>query len=176
MAMGSRRTTPTWPVAAAVVSEAAEAPTKTPWLQSLDWYTSGAREARRPPKRMAEMGTPPGSSIISDQEGSWRAVTVKRELGCAAGPLPGDQGFPCQSVSPCGGVLVSPSHQGCPSGVMATLVKMVLCWMVAAALGLVSWPVPGATPNSPASGLMAQSRPSSPTCIQAMSSPTVQIL
>jgi hypothetical protein len=33
MAIGSRRTTPTLPVAAAVVSEATEAPTSTPWDQ-----------------------------------------------------------------------------------------------------------------------------------------------
>jgi hypothetical protein len=33
--------------------------------------------------------------------------------------------------------------------------------------------VPGATPKYPASGLMAQSRPSGPTRIHAMSSPTV---
>jgi hypothetical protein len=41
------------------------------------------------------------------------------------------------------------------------------------ALGLVSSPVPGATPKNPASGLMAYSWPSSPNFIQQMSSPTV---
>ena len=56
---------------------------------------------------------------------------------------------------------------------MATLVKMELPYSVATALGLVSAPVPGATPKNPASGLMAWSRPSSPNFIQAMSSPTV---
>ena len=34
--MGSRRTTPTAPVAAAVVSEAMMEPTNTPWAQSRD--------------------------------------------------------------------------------------------------------------------------------------------
>jgi hypothetical protein len=41
------------------------------------------------------------------------------------------------------------------------------------ALGLVWVFVPGATPKKPASGLMAQSRPSGPNFIQQMSSPTV---
>ena len=62
IAMGSRRTTPTAPVAAAVVSEAMMDPTNTPWAQSRDWYTRGAVLARRPPKTMAEMGTPWGFS------------------------------------------------------------------------------------------------------------------
>ena len=39
--------------------------------------------------------------------------------------------------------------------------------------GLVFIDVPGATPKKPASGLMAYSRPSGPTLIQAMSSPRV---
>jgi hypothetical protein len=34
IAIGSRRTTPTAPTAAAVVSEERVAPTKTPWFQS----------------------------------------------------------------------------------------------------------------------------------------------
>ena len=41
------------------------------------------------------------------------------------------------------------------------------------ALGLVSLPVPGATPKKPASGLMAYRRPSAPNFIQQMSSPMV---
>ena len=45
--------------------------------------------------------------------------------------------------------------------------------MVSIALGLVVWLVPGATPKKPNSGLTAHSRPSSPTRIQAMSSPRV---
>src|SRR3954470_18794074 len=40
-------------------------------------------------------------------------------------------------------------------------------------LGLVSCEVPGATPNAPASGLIAYRRPSLPGLIQAMSSPMV---
>ena len=45
--------------------------------------------------------------------------------------------------------------------------------MVVIALGLVCSLVPGATPKKPYSGLTAHSRPSSPTRIQAMSSPRV---
>ena len=61
-----------------------------------------------------------------------------------------------------------------PSSVRATLVKTELPFsMVSIALGLVFWLVPGATPKKPNSGLTAHSRPSSPTRIQAMSSPRV---
>src|SRR5580692_1661864 len=67
-----------------------------------------------------------------------------------------------------------PSHQTPPSGVSATLVKMVLLASVAMALGLVLALVPGATPKKPASGLMARSLPLASGLIQAMSSPTVQ--
>jgi hypothetical protein len=70
-------------------------------------------------------------------------------------------------------VAESPSHHTSPSSVAATLVKMLLPCSVRTALGLVSSPVPGATPKNPASGLMARSRPSSPNFIQAMSSPIV---
>ena len=42
------------------------------------------------------------------------------------------------------------------------------------AFGFVFMLVPGATPKKPYSGLIAQSRPSGPNFIQAMSSPTVQ--
>jgi hypothetical protein len=45
--------------------------------------------------------------------------------------------------------------------------------IVAMALGFVRQLVPGATPNSPYSGLVAYSRPSAPNRIQTMSSPKV---
>ena len=67
-----------------------------------------------------------------------------------------------------------PSHHTPPSGVRATLVKIVFRASVAIALGLVAFEVPGATPKKPASGLIARSRPSASGLIQAMSSPTVQ--
>ena len=48
-----------------------------------------------------------------------------------------------------------PSHQTSPSSVFAQLVKIVFSRIVAIAFGLVSSPVPGATPKKPASGLTA---------------------
>ena len=62
MAIGSRRTTPTAPTAAAVVSEESVAPMKVPWVQSRASVTSGMVVLRRPPKRIASIGTPRGSS------------------------------------------------------------------------------------------------------------------
>jgi hypothetical protein len=49
----------------------------------------------------------------------------------------------------------------------------VLRWIVRIAVGFVFMLVPGTTPKNPASGFTAQSRPSGPGRIQAMSSPTV---
>src|SRR5882672_3660472 len=66
----------------------------------------------------------------------------------------------------------SPSHHTSPSGVSATLVKIVFFLIEAMALGLVCSFVPGATPKKPASGLIAYRRPSAPYFSQAMSSPT----
>ena len=86
---------------------------------------------------------------------------------------PGVQSLPCQSIACAGGSPVSPSHQTSPSSVVAQLVKIELRSSVSIAFGLVSAPVPGATPKKPASGLTAYSRPSSPNFIQAMSSPIV---
>jgi len=82
---------------------------------------------------------------------------VKRELGCAAGPSPGFHGRPCQSASPAGADGVSPSHQGSPSGVIATFVKMVFERTMAVAFGFVLGLVLGATPKKPRSGLTARS-------------------
>src|ERR1700760_3046638 len=174
MANGSCRSSPTVPSAAAVFSEATLAPRNTPWSQSNDSVTSGTVEARRPPNRIAEIGTPAGSSHSGAMIGHWSAGVVNRAVGCAAGPgEPGVQSRPRQSVRWAGGSSVSPSHHTSPSSVSATLVKMLLAVKVATALALVFAPVPGATPKNPASGLIAYSRPSGPNRIQAMSSPTV---
>ncbi len=67
-----------------------------------------------------------------------------------------------------------PSHQTPPSGVSATLVKIVFFASAAIAFGFVFADVPGATPKKPASGLIARRRPFASGLIQAMSSPTVQ--
>src|SRR5277367_5497933 len=107
---------------------------------------------------MALIGTPVGSSHAGSIEGHCEAGAVKRAFGCAAlAPvalaISGVHFLPCQSRHSFGGSLVIPSHQTPPSGVNATLVKMVFLARVAIAFGFVSAEVPGATPKNPASGL-----------------------
>src|SRR4051812_32802913 len=136
--------------------------------------------ARRPPKINALIGTPSGDSHAGSMVGHCEAGAVKREFGCAAfAPVSfaicGVHLLPFQSMHSAGGWSVMPSHQTPPSGVRATLVKIVFFASVAIAFGLVFADVPGATPKNPASGLIARSRPSASGVIQAMSSPTVQI-
>src|SRR5205823_6879878 len=173
MAIGSRRTMPTLPVMAAVVSVLMAEPRKTPWVQSNASNTSGITLERREPKIRPEIGTPCGSSQFGDTDGHCCTGTVKRELGWAAGVVPDRHGWPCQSSRPAGGSGVSPSHHGSFDGVSATLVKMVLERTIRVALGFVFGLVLGATPKNPLSGLMARSWPCASTCIQAMSSPIV---
>src|ERR687886_2569433 len=85
MAIGSRRTTPTWPVAAAVVSLDSVAPMKTPCTQSRDSVTSGIVVLRRPPNRIAEIGTPFGSSYSGARIGHWLIGVQKRLFGWLEG-------------------------------------------------------------------------------------------
>src|SRR5690242_5870486 len=118
----------------------------------------GESLARRPPKMIAEIGTPVGESNSGEMQGHCLAGAVNRLLACAAGLTP-SQGWPFQSMRPAGGSLVSPSHHGVLSGASATLVKIEFERRLASALGLVFSFVPGATPKNPASGLMAQRRP-----------------
>src|SRR5437867_4087756 len=157
MAIGSRRTTPTLPVIAAVVSVLMAEPRKTPCDQSKASKTSGITPVRREPKITPEIGTPCGSSQFGAMDGHCWASTVKRELGWAAGPSPGFHGRPCQSVSPAGGATVSPSHHGSPDAVSATLVKIVFERTIDVALGFVLGLVLGATPKKPRSGFTARS-------------------
>ncbi len=129
---------------------------------------------RRPPKMMAEMSTPSGSSQVGSMVGHCAAGAVKRPFGmggrsCARVLLVATpyQGLPRQSSASAGGVSVMPSHQMSPLGTpfsvtSATLVKMELARRVAMALGLVLSVVPGATPKKPDSGLMARSWPVRP--------------
>src|SRR5438067_1407468 len=127
IAIGSRRTWPTAPVAAAVVSEAMVAPTKTPWFQSNAWKTSGIVLLRRPPKMMALIGTPAPFSTSGSRTGLFRIGVAKRLLGCAAFSFEaGDQSLPRQSIA-CGGAPFFPSHQTSLLSVSATLVKSVSC-------------------------------------------------
>lgn len=84
------------------------------------------------------MGTPLGFSHSGSMAGFWLAGAVKRALGWAAlRPQSGVHSLPCQSMALAGGGPSMPSHQTSPSGVRATLVKMVLALMVSMALGLV---------------------------------------
>src|SRR5665213_4063205 len=105
----------------------------------------------------ALIGTPFGSSQAGSIVGHCEAGIVNREFGCAAfAPvflaISGVHNLPCQSRHSAGGASVIPSHQTPPSGVSATLVKMVFYFNVSIALGFVFTDVPGATPKKPASG------------------------
>src|SRR6266581_1866292 len=174
MAKGSRRTSPTAPVAAAVVSDPIVAALYTPSAQLVASTTSGMVSLRRAPKMNAEIGTPSGLSHSGSSDGHCVAATVKRALGCAAlRPQSGVHDRPCQSMRCGGGSRVMPSHHTSPSSVSATLVKITLALSVSMALGFDSYDVPGATPKYPASGLIAWNRPSAAGLIQAMSSPIV---
>src|SRR5271154_911208 len=174
-AFGPRRNTPTAPEAAAVVSEPIVAPIKTPWVQSTDSSTSGTVEARRPPKMIAEIGTPRGSSACGDHAGLLRIGVVKRLLGCAALSLERRfHGPPCQSSRPSGAGTSIPSLHTSPSAVIATLVKIVSCSTIFIAFRFDLALVPGATPKYPFSGFTAHKPPSGPTRIHEISSPTVK--
>ena len=126
----------------------------------------------------ALIGTPAGFSHSGSIVGHCFAGAVNREFACAAlAPvafaISGVQGLPCQSIADSGGTSVMPSHHTPPSGVSATLVKIVFFASDTIAFGFVLFDVPGATPKKPASGLIARSRPSASGLIHAMSSPTV---
>src|SRR3954470_20000028 len=126
MAKGSNRSLPTAPACAAVVSEDMIEPRNTPCCHERASVTSGTFVARRPPKRIAEIGTPAGSSHSGAIDGHCSAGAVKRAFGCAAGtPELGVQSLPFQSMR-CSGGPDSPSHQMSPSSVFATLVKIEL--------------------------------------------------
>src|SRR3954452_7189280 len=114
MANGSRRTTPTAPVAAAVVSEERVAPMKTPWFQSRASVISGMVVLRRPPKKMAEIGTPFGSSYSGARIGHWVIGVQYRLFGWLdSSPESGVQSWPFQDVA-CAGSFSIPSHQMSP--------------------------------------------------------------
>ena len=156
MAIGSRRSWPTLPAAAAVVSLLVVAARKVPCPQSKDSVTSGTTLARRPPKRMASMGTPFGSSHSCAITGHCFAGVVKRAFGWAAGrPDCGFHGRLSQSINSAGLSSVMPSHQTSPSGVIAQFVKIEFLLTVSIAFGFDFTLVPGATPKNPASGLIA---------------------
>src|SRR5579862_890326 len=174
IANGSRRTSPTLPAAAAVVSDPIVAAMYTPSSQVRASLTSGTVSERRAPNTSADSGTPAGLSHSGSRDGHCRAETVKRAFGCAAGrPQPGVHELARQSTRCAGGDFVMPSHQTSLSSVSATLVKMTFARSVSIALGFDSYDVPGATPKYPASGLIAWNVPSAAGLIHAMSSPIV---
>src|SRR6476659_8028091 len=117
-------------------------PRNTPCCHDVASVTRGTLVARRPPKRIAEMGTPFGSSHSGAIDGHCAAGAVNRAFGCAAGVSDlGVQSLPFQSMRWSGACAVSPSHQMSPSSVLATLVKMQFAYSVRSAFGLVSSPV-----------------------------------
>src|SRR5215471_18699445 len=125
IAIGSRRNCPTLPAAAAVVSLLAVAPRNVPCCQLNDSITRGTMPARRPPNRIASIGTPFGSSHSGAITGHWLAGVVNLALGCAARrPESGLHGRRSQSINSGGFGSLIPSHQTSPSGVMAQFVKM----------------------------------------------------
>src|SRR5436190_11244946 len=155
MAKGSKRSAPTAPAAAAVVSLLMIEPRNVPCCHDNASLTSGTVVARRPPNRIAEIGTPLGFSQSGEITGHWRAGVVKRAFGCAAlRPLCGVHGRRSQSISSGGAASLISSHHTSPSGVIAQLVKIEFFAAVFSALGLLFMLVPGATPKNPASGLM----------------------
>src|SRR5262249_2509789 len=111
---------------------------------------------RRPPNRIAEIGTPLGSSYSSAMIGHCLMGAQNLELGCEdSSPLAGVQSRPFQPLRRSGGV-PWPSHPASPASGSATLGHSELpCSSVRIALGLVVQSVPGATPNKPFSGLAA---------------------
>ena len=95
----------------------------TPWAQSRASLTNGTFVARRPPNRIAEIGTPAGSSQLSAMDGHCEAGAVKRAFGWLLGSSEsGVQSRPFQSIRCAGGSSVRPSHHTSPSSVRATLV------------------------------------------------------
>src|SRR4051812_28342261 len=149
IAIGSRRSVPTLPVAAAVVSDDIVAPRNTPCCQLNASWTSGTTPARRPPNRIAEIGTPLGSSHSGAITGHCLAGTVKRALAWAAlRRVLGVHGRRTQSVRCSGAGLDISSHQTSWSCVMAQLVNTVLRVIVFIALAFDAKLVPGATPKN----------------------------
>src|SRR5438876_5936836 len=105
IAIGSRRTTPTLPAAAAVVSLDSVAPRYTPCTQSRASVTSGTVVLRRPPKRIAEIGTPFGSSYSSARIGHCLIGVQNRLFGWLdSSSEAGVHSRPFQSVRWSGGV------------------------------------------------------------------------
>ena len=103
-------------------------PRNTPCSQSKASVTSGTLVARRPPKRMAEIGTPVGVLPLGGDRRALRGRGGEAGVGVGGRACrdSGVQSLPFQSMRCAGGSSVMPSHHTSPSSVRATLVKMVL--------------------------------------------------
>src|ERR1700747_1022661 len=101
MAIGSRRTVPTLPSAAAVCSLPIVAPMNTPCCQSLACVTSGTVVLRRAPNRIAEIGTPRGSSHSGARGGHGGIGGQTREFLRAAIATPRRSSHSGASVGHC---------------------------------------------------------------------------
>src|SRR3954465_400343 len=124
IAIGSRRRTPVFPDAAAVVSDDNVAPRNVPCGQPRDSYTSGTRCCRRAPNMIASRGTPLGFSNSGESDAQLVAGVVNLAFGCGAFSEGGGvHGRPCQSSAFSGGASSWPSHHGVPSSRSAALVK-----------------------------------------------------
>ena len=70
--------------AAAVISDDRDEATNTPCCQLNAWYTNGTHVGRRPPKRMALIGTPAGFSQSLSMIGQFLLGEQNLEFACAA--------------------------------------------------------------------------------------------
>src|SRR5262249_6405274 len=171
IANGSRRSWPISPSAAAVFSDAMHAPRKTPCCQDRASTTSGAAVARRPPNKIAEIGTPAGSSHSGAIDGHCAAGTVNRALGWAAGsPEPGVQSRPRQSVRYGGGSGGWASHPTSPPPGGARRVWSVARGSTCAARGWGGGAGAGAAQKPRAGGLTARGPRPGPTHTREMPS------
>ena len=81
--IGSYRSWPSTPSAANVASAPSVRPSYTPSARSRIARTSGSRSLVRPPKMIASIGTPAGSSKSPATLGTLARVVVKRLFGCS---------------------------------------------------------------------------------------------
>ena len=137
MAIGSRRVTPTAPVAAAVVSEAIVAPTKTPCCQLRDSYTSGANA--RAASAENNRGDGNALRILPVRRNRRRLLRRDRVTGVRM------RGWSCCRASRArpssrSGLrrraVPMPSHHGSRDAVSATFVKIVSWWKAAHDVGI----------------------------------------
>ena len=142
MAMGSRRTLPTAPAGGGGGFRAhggADVDAAGPVEGLVDERHGGGAAAAEDDGAdgHAVGGFPVGIDGGALRGGRGEAGVGMRGVGAGLLPISGVQCSPRQSRHSAGGSSVMPSHQTPPSGVSATLVKMVFCASVAMALGLV---------------------------------------